>query len=674
MTKLSSLITTLIWAPVLLFAQAPLDTTLYETLDEVLVEERQSTGPLSKVSEGKIRINMLQGDLIPRFAGSADPMRYAQLLPGIQTNTEGSSGIFLRGGGLGHTRMLLNDTPLYSYHHLLGFFSVFNPNHIRGIDIDKNSSVFHARSPEEVADRFSLKGDVGLISSQATLTFPVTGSLSFVLSGRRSYSDWMINLIAPETMDLKYDFHDYDAGMVWEITKKSQLLVNAHYGEDRVGLSALEYLTDGRMNWHNLTASAVLVSHLASHITARQLLYFSGHANRMNLETIGVALEMPSSIQDAGYRSDYTWMWKRSSLSAGLEYSRKDISPQRIASSYNDTRAGMKPQSYISHELVPYLRYSLAMRPDLELDAGFSCSAYALPSERYFASTPEPSLALNYRPSPQHSFSIAYRYDAQYLHMVPVSNVSFATDFWIPADAVTPPMRSHLLSAAYNTSLWQDRLRISTDIYYRYLENVVEYDIPLMHLLHQSANTYLDVYSGLGEAYGLECMAMYAAGTFNAMISYTLSRSVRLFSELNEGKPFPSKQDRRHDLSLSCIWQPDEHWDFGAVFVYASGVPFTAPVDFYMIGGAFLRGHTSYNASRLPDYHRLDLSATYWLRNAKEKKQGINVSVYNCYNQRNPIYVSWPVEIDLESGHYLATKREHRLYSILPSISWIFKF
>ena len=171
----------------------------------------------------------------------------------------------------------------------------------------------------------------------------------------------------------------------------------------------------------------------------------------------------------------------------------------------------------------------------------------------------------------------------------------------------------------------------------------------------------------------MEFMVSYAGRKFNGWISYTLGKSVRQFAALNDGLPFPASLDRRHDLSLAASYMPGERWELSTVFVYASGGTYTPTRDLYIAGGSFVRGHGSYNGARLPDYHRLDLSVTYWLRR-KPWRSGINLSLFNLYAHRNPLYISWPVLVDEEKHEYQIHPRRHYLYTVIPSVSWIFKF
>lgn len=673
-----------------LCGQEPADSVArrYE-IEQVTVSGRSQRLAVGGIADGTLRINMAQSDALPRFAGTIDPLRILQLLPGVQTPGDGNSGFFVRGGDAGQSTVLLNNAPLYSYAHLLGFFSAFNPSHIVNYDFDKAGigaetghapgAMLRARTVENIPEKWGLKGDVGIIAAQATLSIPLGRKAALHLSGRRSYAEWLIALISlSENDDLRYALQDYDATLVWNLSQKHRLTVNGHYGDDRIRMNYEQYLIGGKIGWHTLATSARLESRYSDRLWAEHTLYYSDYANRATLSTTGTSIRTPSSIADGGYKGSIRWRTERVDLRAGILYACRDIRPQYAATDYNlaTTDRTVPQPHYLSHETAPYVAATFRIGQKIAVGTALRYSIYAVRKlgggSTYTTSQPEPGVSAEYCISERHRLKAVYAYGAQYTHLVPVSNASFSTDFWMPATAENAPMRSHNLTAGYYASLAGGRLRLSAEAYYRRMHDAVEYDLPLMSMLHAQVEIEKYIRSGEGEAYGLELMAAYATPRLNGWISYTLGRSVRRFDELNGGDPFPAKQDRRHDLSVAVTWHPTPKWDMGAVFVYATGAAYTSSVDFYTSGGAFLRGHGTYNGSRLPAYHRLDLSVTRWIGDAH--RHGINFSIYNCYARKNPLYVSWPIHYNTDEQVLRTARRKHNLYSILPSLSWTFRF
>ncbi len=666
----------------------------YEHIDAITVESQKSYSPIGGISDGIVRINMDQSELLPRFAGSADPMRIAQLMPGVQTTVEGNSGFYVRGSDAGASAVLLNNAPLYSFSHLMNFFSSFNPNHIKSFELDKMGSnaaygyspgaVFRAETYNRVPDKWSLKGDVGIISSQLTLSVPIGEKVSINLSARRSYTEWLIAIIDMGGSNLDYVLQDYDATLVWDISKKHKLVVNSHFGKDHINGLFDRYTLKGDIAWHNSASSARLQSTFSDNLSMEHTIYYSTFANRLNLSNNGLEIYAPSSISDIGYKGFVNWNFSRSRLRFGVNYAFRDIQAQYMTSNFNfiTTENIIRKPHYYSHEAAPYISYRVSITSGLSLEASVRYSIYSSDvakddiggNKRFDYSMPEPSITAEYRITRQHRVMAGYSYGAQYIHLVPQSNTSFSTDFWEPATADLLPMLSHNASIGYYASLLEDRLKFSVEGYYRFFDNVVECNMPIMTLIHSVTDIEDYIYSGIGEAYGVELMALYSSAKWTCMLGYTLGYSVRQFEQINDGNPFPAKQDRRHDLSISVTWRPHPRWDVGAVFVYATGAPYTSPVDFYTVAGAFLKGQGTYNGARLPDYHRLDLSATCWLGKLGEHRHGINLSIYNCYGRRNPIYISWPIYANENNQGFNITQNQHYLYTILPSISYIFRF
>lgn len=657
---------------------------MHGSIGEVRVNARKSHSVVSSLTDGVIRLDMRQGGELPRFAGGIDPMRVLQLMPGVQTAGDGDSGFFVRGGDAGQSAVTLNGAPLYSYAHLFGFISAFNPGHIATFELDKrgtgSSSGLRAHSVETLTDKWSLKGDVGVISSQATLSVPLGGKASLYLSARRSYAEWLIALIMSDDDDLRYALQDYDATLVWEPGNRHKLVVNAHYGDDRVRTGFDKYNFDGRIAWHNSASSLRLESKLTPRLSMENTLYFSDYANRLDVSTVGESVHSPSSIADAGYKGEISRDSEKIALRAGLQYAYRIIAPQYISADYNlvSTSETVPRPRFGTHEAAAYAEVGWKVRERLQIDLTLRYGIYRAvqrqTKEVYRSCAPEGGVSIAYRLSERTRFSASYSLGVQYTGLVPVSNISFSTDFWTAATAKNPPMRSHNLTAGYYGTLLGGRLRLSAEVYYRRMYHVLEYNMPLMSMIHNVTDITDHIYSGDGEACGIEMMAVYSTPRLSCWLGYTLARSVRRFDRLNGGNPFPAKQDRRHDLSLAVTWHPSPRWDVGAVFVYASGAAFTSPTGFYLAGGSFVRGHGSYNGSRLPDYHRLDLSVTRWLGREGARAHGINLSLYNAYARKNPLYVSWPIHYSEAEEVLKASRRKHYIYTIIPSLSWIFRF
>lgn len=660
-------------------------------IDQVTVTAYRSRTAVGGIVDGTLRLDMRQSRALPRLGGVVDPMRLLQLLPGVQTATDGDSGFYVRGGDAGQSAVELNNAPLYSYAHLFGFYSAFNPGHVRSFELDKSGlgaatgsspgPVLRARTVEEIPLHARVEGEAGIIATQATAAVPLGRNRkgALYLSGRRSYAEWLVALLGASD-DLKYAMQDYDATLVWDVSPDHKLVVNGHYGDDRLRAGFDQYLIGGKIRWHNSASSARLESRLSERFSLEQTLYLSDFASQLDLRTTGTSIATPSSLVDAGYKGSLVWRRGFCDLRAGFTYAFRTLRPQYLETDYNAVTTDRiigKPV-YHTHEAAPYVAANIAANERVDVGLSLRYAFYAMrrsgTGERYTDTSPEPGLSVGYRPALHHRLRVAYAYGARFMGLVPVSNVSFSTDFWMPATAAHPPMTSHNVTLGYQASLSDERLRLCVEAYYRRMYHVLEYDMPLMDLLHRTVEIERHIYSGDGEAYGVELIAAYSSRRFNGWVSYTLGRSVRRFAGLNDGLPFPAKQDRRHNFSLALTWSPTPRWDASAVFVYTSGAAYTSPTSYYTAGGMFVRGHGTYNGSRLPAYHRLDLSVTRWLGHGDDHRHGLNLSVYNCYSRKNPFYISWPIYFQEKTQELHTSRRKHYLYGILPSVSWIFRF
>lgn len=271
-------------------------------LDGVVIGTQRPPSPLGSIAEGRFRLLMRNSSALPRFAGSIDPMRILQLMPGVQTAAEGNSGLYVRGNDAGQNLILLNQAPLYAHAHLLGFFSVFNPGQVASFELSKTGggrietamqpATVVVQSHEETGVRWGVEGDLGIIASQATVTAPLTDRAALFLSGRRSYTGWLIGALSPKGEDdLNYRLQDYDATFAWQIDDHNKLIVNSHYGDDRTHITYNEGLLGGRLQWYASVSSATLRSELSPTTHMENALYYSRLDTRLTASTTGISAQ-----------------------------------------------------------------------------------------------------------------------------------------------------------------------------------------------------------------------------------------------------------------------------------------------------------------------------------------------------------------------------------------------
>ena len=630
---------------------------------------------------GNITLNTKQLFSMPRVAGAVDIVRMLQYSPGVVVAKDGDTSLYVRGSDAGQNLTLLNNAPVYSPAHLFGFFSVFNSAHISGATFIKSSmpakygsalsSILDIRTNSYVPQKFGIEGNIGLIESDLAAQIPLGKKSAIYVSARHSYISWLVEAISRIDMSIKYEFSDYGLTYVQELGKAGKLVINSHYNQDSALADLNLYDSKANVNWWDSTSSAVLTTSLGKEVTMENTLYATIFKNGFKVNLIGNDFSVPAGICDFGAKHHTQWRRDKLEVGGGVEYAHRRIQPQSIYSTLASQSSGNTLQ--ITHEAALFASALYKPWRHLELDLGIRLSMYAIGRKTLFNYEPRLLVAVPFGNSGR--MWAAFNKTVQYLQLVPQSNAGFATDFYMGSTNEHPPQESYSSSLGYSQSAFNSQLRWSVELFYRQMYNVVEFDARLNTMLstQYDINDYL--YSGIGEAYGAEFMLSYSHPKFDIQAHYTLSRSIRQFRELNRGKPFAASSDRPHNLSLYASYKPIRQLDFSATFVYATGGAYTAPTAIHMSGGGFLKEYGAYNAARLPDYHRLDLSVTYWFKCKRLQRNGINISVYNVYMRRNPILLSWHIAEDkAKDNTYHILEASPALFEILPSISWNFKF
>lgn len=649
---------------------------MYLSVDDVVVTVEQHV-----VSEpdnmGNVSFNMGALSDVPRLCGAVDVLKLLQYTPGVAAAQEGNTSMFVRGGDAGHSRILLDGAPLYSPAHLLGFFSVLNTPHLSGLTLYKSavparygssiSSVTEVRTHRYLPDKFHIEGNVGIIEADAAVGVPIGERFALFASARHSYASWLTDRLADNT-NIDYEFGDYGIGFVADVGRAGRLMFNSHFNSDRALADVDIYNSSCLLNWWNGLATLRLETPVDDKLTLSNMIYSSVYDNSITPDIASLNYEVTAGVVDMGIRSGADVALGSLDISTGVDLSYRRIRPQTIGVSGHINTMGAPIYDSLEAALYASVRWPISMR--FIINAGVRLSLYT--NDRLW-SIPEPRLSVEIPLTESVRLWASYDIMTQYLHLVPQSNLSFATDFYLPSTEYLPPQWSHNLSLGYAGSSTSGHLRWSVEAYYRYMYNVIEYDSRIFDVFMNQGNHLSMLHSGNGESYGLETSFGYSSRCVDVQLNYTLSRSLRRFDNINNGAPFPAHSDRLHNLSLLATYKPSERWTLSATFVYATGIPYTATTALYISGNAFLREYGPYNGSKLPDLHHLDLSATYWFRTKRLQRSGLNVSVYNVYAHRNPLMVSWNVNRTADGGISIEERR-HVIYTIMPSISWTYKF
>ncbi|WP_276483948.1 TonB-dependent receptor [Paraflavitalea pollutisoli] len=661
---------------------------------------------------------------LPVILGEVDPMKTITLLPGVKSGGDASAGIYVRGGGPDQNLVLLDGIPIYNPNHLLGFFSVFNGDALRNIEVIKGgipaeyggrlSSVIAVNTRDGNRDSIKGTGGIGLISSRLTLEGPLIKKKStFTVSMRRTYIDQVARLVAKDTIgDNGYYFYDINAKVDYQLNDKNALYFTFYTGRDNFTfVDDDEEEGEGRSRsfnaaWGNTIAGLTWKQQLNKQLK-QELTIVRNDFNLTSRITFNTnSLILSSGLTDYQAKNDWNytatnWMrWK-----AGAQYIWHNFRPGAGSSNQGTQEFRSAIQDQFAHEAAAYLSTDIDITPALNLVAGMRYSYFNQvgPTDRMIygpdgAPTgetetykrgesiaryhyPEPRISLQYKLTPTSNIKLSYTRTIQYLHLATTSAATFPTDLWVPSSRRIQPEKATQVAAGYFKGFGNGQFEFSAEAYYKTMTNQLEFKPGAQLLLNQNMDG--EMIFGSGKAYGLELFFQKRTGRLSGWIGYTLSRSERTFAELNDGKPYPYRYDRTHDLSVVANYQLNRKWSSSLVFVYGTGNALTMPtgrfvysIGFNAVGNApiftSINQYDKINDYRMPAYHRLDLSFTYTPKpeSTKRFKSSWAFGLYNVYSRQNPYFIYLDVD---EEDRKIQGKKVF-LFPIIPGVTWNFKF
>jgi hypothetical protein len=637
-------------------------------------------------SFGQINIDPKKLNTMPSFAGETDPLKIMQLMPGVKSGQEGTNGIYVRGGNTDQNLILLDDAPVYNPGHLLGFFSVFNNDAIKDVKLLKGgfdaqyggrlSSVIDIRTEDGNMQKTELEGGVGLLSSRITVQGPIRkDTISYMIGARRSYIDQLSKLA---NFPVPYYFYDLNGKVNYKINAKTRLYLSAYYGNDVLKIDQDDKDRYGSLsgfgfNLLNSTATVRLNREHSAKLFANYSLITTGFGYDVSGQFSGNSILVRSTIRDWGGKVDYSYyLNNKHFVKFGATVTAHVFTPNFISTSGEITEfiKSRKPIPIYMTEYAAYISDQYKITKKWMINYGLRTSGAIVQGTPYLGLEPRASLA--YQLKSNFALKASYSRMRQYMHLVSSSTVSLPTDLWYPVTHVVKPLYSDQFSAGSEWNIPKTSLRFIVEGYYKKMHNVIQYKEGAEILLND--NFEQEILFGKSEAYGAEFFLQKNSGKFNGWVAYTLSWSLNYFDELNGGKAFYSKFDRRHDLSIVMNYSPNKKWNFSAVWVYMTGARFTAQIGQYIIPNSSLTDvnlvpiYTSRNAVTMSPTHRLDVSATYFSPAEKKFKYELVMGVYNVYNRASPFVV----EIGRSSNGSL-TYQQPGLFGMVPYFSFNFK-
>lgn len=674
-----------------------------------------------------IEIPVRQIQRIPALAGEVDVIKAIQLLPGVQSGTEGSAGLYVRGGGPDENLLLLDGVPIYNVNHMMGFFSVFNADAIKNVTLYKGSfparfgsrlsSIVDVRMKDGNDQEFHGSASIGLLSAKVNLEGPIVkGKTTFNVSARRTYFDVLSQpLIAwymrSEGDDLGgtggYYFYDVNAKLTHTFNNRDKLYASYYMGDDdiyaRIHTKSETYEKETyenkmRLGWHwgNIVGSVRWNHVFGPQLFVNTTVNYTQYRHRLSLaeteirsfqsgpeEKSDISLLYNSLINDLSAAADFEYNPSPAhEVRFGATFIRHAFKPsvttvQYKESSYEeaaiDTTFGDKP--LFTNEAAAYVEDNWSLTPWLKVNAGLRYGLYATAGKTYHSL--EPRLSLRALLTQDLSFKASWSEMSQSVHMLSNSNISLPTDLWVPSTADIAPMRSRQAAAGLFYSIGQ--VDLSLEGYWKGMDNVLEYRDGAS-FFGSTTGWEQKVAMGRGWSYGVEFLAQKKVGKLTGWIGYTWSKSMRKFDRegnvINFGEPFPAKYDRRHDLSVTASYEFNKRIDVAATFVYGTGVcgslalqTVAVPLfNFYFDGNFGDPYPIDYlegrNNYRLPSYHRLDAGVNFHRFWRNGHHRTISVSVYNAYNRKNPFMV-------YRDGSRLM---QLSIFPFMPSLSYTYYF
>jgi len=644
------------------------------SLDSITVTGFRNRLPVKSNIRGVTIWDMGNMNLLPQILGNADPMHYAQMLPGIQTNSEYKSGINIEGCDNQHNLITIDGVPIYNVNHLLGFFSTFNSSHFQSMSIAKG--LVSTGSPNriggqmdmqhftDIPDSISGNVSVGLISSQGTIHLPIGKKTSVSLSFRGSYlnllySQWM----KADDQQVKYSFYDANVTLKHQVDNHNLLMFDLYSGSDTGIFSENHYLADMKAQWGNNMGAFHWFYKNEDEMTVKTTAFVTDYRNNFSLEMQDVTFRLPSGITDFGLKSNLAW--KRWNI--GIEAFLHQIRPQSLEHQGDFNMSEVDAKKTNSLESSLYANYEYPLAENLNIMCGLRGTCFAEGNHAY--TTLDPSLRFLYDNSTW-NVSATYALRHQYLFQTGFSDSGLPTEFWMSSSKDISPQYAHEFSINSSAYLLGRRYRVGLDLFYRRLYNQLAYKGSVLDYV----NTVYDINSALlhgnGENYGFSLMLNKCTGALTGWLSYTYTHARRSFDEERRKGSYPASHERPHELNTVVTYAVGKHWNFGGTIVYASGTPFTPAKSLYLLNNNIIMRYGKYNSARLQPYMRLDLSANYKWEGRKKSEHGINFSLYNTTSRDNELFYYLRTRKD---GSFAYRPVTFVLYA-LPSISYYYKF
>ncbi len=674
-------------------------------IDEIVIsaEKDERKKNVEGTQMGTIDIPVENIKKLPAIFGEVDILKAIQLLPGVLSSGEGNAGFYVRGGGPDQNLVLLDEAVVYNSGHMLGFFSVFNADALKNTTLIKGSmpanyggrlsSVLDIQMKEGNNKHFEVEGGIGLISSRLTVQGPVVkDKSSFMISGRRTY---ILDLVQPALKGSNFEgtnYYFYDLNTKWNYTfsDKNRLFFSGYFGNDVLKFRQPTRDFSFDLPYGNKTATLRWNHLFSSKMFMNVSAVYNDYQFQFNGGQDDFVFKLFSGVKDWNLKIDFeNYPNTTHTLKYGINYTYHTLTPNTASASNGEVEFNTAFKPKYANESAVYFLDDMKLNSQWAINTGLRFSVFQqvgpytskISGEEFGAFETaktytglEPRLSINYKASTDFSIKSGVAVTTQYLHLVSNSSSTLPADVWVPSTEIVKPQRGIQYALGFFKNFSNDTYETSFEVYYKDLKNQIDYaDNYVNDISKEVEDAFV---FGKGRAYGAEFFLKKAKGRLNGWIGYTLSRSERSFEDIEGGRWYPAVYDRTNDVSVVVNYKPGKKWDLGAIFIYGTGKLFTPVRGFFFVEQNINLFYGRRNSSRLDDYHRLDVSATYTPKpDSKKKFKGSwTFSVYNTYNRKNPFFVNFDTKTDFQTGTNTITGTKITIFPLIPSITYNFKW
>ena len=665
----------------------------------------------TKVGVTEIRVDSIRQ--LPTLTGEVDPLKILQLTPGVG-KFDLSSGLLVRGSTIDQNLVIFDEGMIYNPTHLAGFISMFNPYVVEkitliktGLPVDyggRTSSMLLAESGKNPSSN-RIEGNVGLLLSNVAVHRSLGNRCWSTVAFRRSYIDYTLKPFSKQFFpnsrsffqSSSYNFYDGNFIVNYRLTQQDNIILSTYLGSDNFTLNRTAFELKYDMEWNNKMASMQWTHHFNARHSSKTSAYFTKSNLRLFIGQSNFNYRLISTNEDYSIKHEHRFYINRFKIKIGGQYLQQWVIPNRSAAVLNELQANFgTPNEYHLSTLSGYAESEIAFSNRFLVSVGIRENVYTHlgPYSQFVRSadtrvitdtlyypygsvvkkfnTLDLQLLLRYKIDSLSALKLNVGRNNQFVQQVNVTTVALPTDFWLPASHQVPPLVAQQMSIGYYRN-WYSNINLSVEMYYKWFNPVIEFDKGLLQSLSK-ATMEENILLGKGRSYGIELYVEGSLERWAGWISYTLSRSERVFAEINQGRPFPSKYDRLHDLTVVLMRSINFHWKGSLTFTYASGQATTLPVGRYLVGGNIVNQYTAYNGFRMPPYHRLDIAFSRILKSYRGMNHELVFSIYNVYSRLNPYFMYYKVSGDLKRYKLTVTPQYVALFPMMPSISYRFSY